>query len=884
MTETQPPDSTGRVQSPVPETFLSGRANDRPEDARSGWSLGALTGPLGAPLPGAGTTRPRTATAEPPSEASVELPLPDRPRPALRRLPVRSALTRAARGRPQAPPVHAARAEPADADARPGREREPGHEREASERPGGSTETPAQPSTNRSTGTGAGANVNASTSAPANTAVSTDRGGDAPARADTSQEDVSLPLPLPAEDRRRLLEGTHHAPHAHLGAHTTPHGGVRFRVLRPDARAVTVLAEAEGLRVPLHDEGDGFFAGEVPGGRVPQYELLVRSAERPGDQEVRVLDPYGFSPALGELDLRLFSEGRHAFLWRALGARTMTHHGATGTRFTLWAPDARGVRVVGDFNGWEGTAAAMRSLGPSGVWELFLPGVGDGAVYQFEIAEDDGSLVRQADPMARAAQVPPGESSVVHTPAHRWQDGEWLDRRSAGNAAASPLSVYELHLPSWRPGLSYRELAGQLPPYIKDLGFTHVELMRCPERPSDGRTLDGRLTGAFTPDPRPGGPDDFRFLVDALHRAGVGVLMDWEPAHVPQEPGRPEVRSFLVADAVHRCEEFHIDGLRMGTAGPMLRTSGADAAALLQEINSTLRRRCPGVITVAGECRGWDGVTRETHHVGENGLGGLGFGFVWDTDWARGTLDYAASLPEHRSQRREGMTSAMAHAYAENHLLPVSQEELARGKRSLVSTMSGDRWQRLANVRAYLGCMWAHPGKQLLFMGQEFAQTAEWSQEHGPDWWLLDPANDAAADHRGVRELVRDLNDRYARTAALWQLDTDPAGFSWVEDASGGSAAAGGENVFAFLRFDAEGRPLLAVSNFSPHTLPAHRLGVPTAGTSWREVLNTDEERYGGGGVRNCAPLLAGCVPAHGRPASITPALPPLSTLWLRPV
>lgn len=875
MTETQPPDSTGRVQSPVPDTFLSGRTNDQPEHARSGWSLGALTGPLGAPLPGAGAARTRaSAAAEPPSAATVELPLPGRPRPAIRRLPVRSALARAAHGRPAPPPGCSARAEPANADAARGSREgeEPGDGTGGSK--SGSTDTAAEPS----------ASASESTNPPASTVTATDTSVEAPAGADIARGDVRVPPPLPAEDRGRLLNGTHHDPHAHLGAHTTSHGGIRFRALRPDARAVTVLDEAEGLRLPLHDEGDGFFAGEVPGSRVPEYELLVQYGERPGERDVRVLDPYGFGPALGELDLRLFSEGRHAFLWRALGARTMTHRGATGTRFTLWAPDAHGVRVVGDFNRWDGTAAPMRSLGPSGVWELFLPGVGDGAVYQFEVAGDDGSLVRHTDPMARAAQVPPGDGSVVHTPAHRWQDGEWLDRRSAGNAPASPLSVYELHLPSWRPGLSYRELAGQLPPYVKDLGFTHVELMRCPERPSDGSALDGRLAGAFTPDPVPGGPDDFRFLVDALHRAGIGVLMDWEPAHVPQEPGRPELRSFLVADAVHRCEEFHIDGLRMGTAGSMLRTSGADAVSLLQQINTTLRRRCPGVITVAGECRGWDGVTRETHHVGESGFGGLGFSFVWDTDWAQGTLDYAASLPEHRSHRREGMTSAMAHAYAENHLLPVSQEELARGKRSLVSTMSGDRWQRLANLRAYLGCMWAHPGKQLLFMGQEFAQAAEWSQEHGPDWWLLDPANDAAADHRGVRELVRDLNDRYARTAALWQLDTDPAGFSWVEDASGGSAAAHGENVFAFLRFDAERRPLLAVANFSPQVRPAHRLGVPAAGTSWREVLNTDEERYGGSGLSNSAPLPAGCVPAHGLPASITPSLPPLSTVWLRPV
>ncbi|WP_344534505.1 1,4-alpha-glucan branching enzyme [Streptomyces albiaxialis] len=727
---------------------------------------------------------------------------------------------------------------------------------------------------------------------------------------------------LPGGDRERLLTGTHHDPHALLGAHPV-RGGVLFRTLRPYAKGVTVVGK--GLRAELYDEEDGFFAAVLPLNAIPGYELLVRYGDEPGTDDVRTADPYRFLPALGDLDLHLITEGRHEQLWRALGAHPMTHEGVAGTRFTVWAPNARGVRVAGSFNYWDATACPMRSLGSSGVWEVFLPGVEEGALYKFDVARPDGSHTLRADPMARAAECPPASASVVHTSHHVWSDQEWTARRAQAAPHSEPLSVYEVHLPSWRPGLSYRELAEQLPAYVTDLGFTHVELMPVAEHPFGG-SWGYQVTGFYAPTARLGGPDDFKFLVDALHRAGIGVLMDWVPAHFPKDDwalaafdgtplyehadparaehpdwgtlefdfGRREVRNFLVANAVYWCEEFHIDGLRVDAVASMLyldysREEGEwtpnehggrenlDAVAFLQEMNATVYRRCPGVITVAEESTAWDGVTRATHHVGEGGFGGLGFGFKWNMGWMHDSLTYMTKEPVHRKFHHGDMTFSMVYAYSENYVLPISHDEVVHGKRSLVSKMPGDWWQRRANHRAYLGFMWAHPGKQLLFMGQEFAQGAEWAEGHGPDWWLLDPSYSAEADHRGVRDLVRDLNAGYRARPALWDQDTRPEGFAWV------AGDASDDNTLAFLRFAADGSPLLSVSNFSPVVREEYRLGVPAEWTSWREVLNTDEERYGGGGVHNPEALKAEPVPAHGRPHSLAPTLPPLATVWLTP-
>ncbi|MFJ6292294.1 1,4-alpha-glucan branching enzyme [Streptomyces griseoviridis] len=718
---------------------------------------------------------------------------------------------------------------------------------------------------------------------------------------------------LAPDDRDRLLGGRHHDPHALLGAHQVP-DGIVFRALRPYARTVSVVVD--GLRRPLLPEGDGLFSGVLPLAAIPAYTLLVAYAD--GEHETQ--DPYRFLPALGEVDLHLVREGRHEQLWKALGAEPIVHQGVAGTRFTVWAPNARGVRVTGDFTCWDGTALPMRSLGSAGVWELFVPGIGEGAHYKFEITSRHGGRFLKADPMARATEVPPATASVVTAAHHKWRDQEWMARRGAVPVHEAPLSVYEVHLPSWKPGLTYRQLADELPAYVRDLGFTHVELMPVAEHPFGG-SWGYQVTGFYAPTSRLGTPDDFRYLVDALHRAGVGVILDWVPAHFPKddwalarfdgeplyEPGdsrraehpdwgtlefdfgRTEVRNFLVANAVYWCEEFHIDGLRVDAVASMLyldysRDSGQwtpnvhggredlDAVAFLQEMNATVYRRAPGVMTLAEESTAWDGVTRPTDS------GGLGFGLKWNMGWMHDSLEYMAHEPVHRKYHHHEMTFSMIYAYSENYILPISHDEVVHGKRSLVSKMPGDWWQRRADLRAYLAHMWAHPGKQLLFMGQEFAQGAEWSEAHGPDWWLLDPAYGAEVDHRGVRDLVRDLNTLYTATPALWQRDTDPSGFQWI------TGDAADDNVFAYLRLDAAGDPLLAVCHFSPVVRHDYRVGVPDTVAGWREVLNTDAERYGGSGVTTgsgtLTPRPRG---AHGRPASLRLTLPPLATVWLRP-
>ncbi|WP_394430278.1 1,4-alpha-glucan branching enzyme [Streptomyces sp. SGAir0957] len=733
---------------------------------------------------------------------------------------------------------------------------------------------------------------------------------------------------VPESDRERLLSATHHDPHSVLGAH--PVGtGVAFRAWRPYAEKVTVTTP-EGLRTDLHDDGDGFFSALLPAEAA--WSAPASPASSPytleityGETVQRIADAYSLLPSVGELDLHLIGEGRHEQLWTALGARPMEHQGIQGTRFTVWAPNARGVRVVGGFNFWDGAAHSMRSLGSTGIWELFVPDIGEGELYKYEITRPDGSKTQRADPLATRTETPPANSSVVHASHHVWHDDEWLRSRGDRPAHEAPFSVYEIHLPSWRPGLTYRQLAEQLPGYVADLGFTHVELMPVAEHPFGG-SWGYQVTGFYAPTARLGTPDDFKFLVDALHQAGIGVLMDWVPAHFPRDDwalaefdgrplyehedplraahpdwgtlefdyGRKEVRNFLVANALYWCEEFHIDGLRVDAVASMLyldysREDGQwtpnqhggrenlDAVSFLQEMNATLYRRVPGVVTVAEESTAWDGVTRATHHIGPGGFGGLGFGLKWNMGWMHDSLDYLAHEPVHRKYHHHEMTFSMVYAYSENYVLPISHDEVVHGKKSLVSKMPGDWWQQRATHRAYLGFMWAHPGKQLLFMGQEFAQGAEWSEASGPDWWLLDPAYGAEADHRGVRDLTRDLNAAYREAPALWERDTDPAGFAWIA----GDAVE--DNVFAFLRYAADGSPLLAVSNFSPVVRHEYRLGVPGEVPAWHEVLNTDGARYGGGGVGNPEPVKPDDVGAHGRPASIRLTLPPLATVWLRP-
>ncbi|HEY8453690.1 MAG: 1,4-alpha-glucan branching protein GlgB [Micromonosporaceae bacterium] len=696
-----------------------------------------------------------------------------------------------------------------------------------------------------------------------------------------------------------LIAGEVHDPHAVLGAHPGPDATV-VRTLRRGARDVAVLVD--GARHPAHRvHPEGIFEAVVPG-HVLDYRVEVDGA--------RVDDPYRYPPTLGDLDLHLISEGRHERLWTALGAQVRDG----GTGFAVWAPNARGVRVVGDFTGWgPHDGWPMRSLGHSGVWEIFVPGVGPGQRYKYRILGRDGVWREKADPMARCTEPPPATASVVHRSTYRWRDGDWLARRATAHPYREPMSIYEVHLGSWRPGLSYREAGEQLAAYAVEMGFTHVELLPVMEHPFGG-SWGYQVTGYYAPTARFGDPDDFRAMVDRLHAAGVGVIVDWVPAHFPadewalgrfdgtalyehEDPrqgvhpdwgtlvfnyGRTEVRNFLVANALYWFEEFHVDGLRVDAVASMLyldysRPEGQwvpnpfggrenlDAVRFLQELNATVYREHPGVVMVAEESTAWPGVTHPTH------AGGLGFGFKWNMGWMHDTLAYLARDPVHRQWHHNQLTFSTVYAWSENYVLPISHDEVVHGKGSLLGKMPGDEWQKLATVRALLAYMWAHPGKQLLFMGCELADPWEWSQQRGVDWGLLRDPRRAA-----VQRLVRDLNLVYRDDPALWSRDTTPEGFSWIV------ADDAGHNTIAFERTGSDGSVLVCVVNFAGVPHEGYRLGLPREGV-WREVLNTDAEVYGGSGVGNLGAVTAGPEPAHGRPASAVLRIPPLGALWLRP-
>ena len=715
--------------------------------------------------------------------------------------------------------------------------------------------------------------------------------------------------PVDSSTLDALISGRFADPHSVLGPH--PHdGGVTVRTLRPMAESVVVTVGDQ--RFNLHHEHAGVFAGVLPFGEVPDYRLEVTysGSTTPTD------DPFRFLPTLGEMDLHLVGEGRHEQLWQVLGAHLRTYETltgpVTGTSFAVWAPNALGVRVVGDFNYWDGVGHPMRSLGSSGVWEIFVPDVGAGTRYKFQVLGRDEVWRQKADPMAFRTEMPPSTASVVNSTSHEWGDGEWMRSRAERAATAAPMSTYEVHLGSWRRGRSYRELADELVPYVKDLGFTHVEFLPVAEHPFGG-SWGYQVTSYFAPTARFGEPDDLKYLVDAFHQAGIGVIVDWVPAHFPKDEwalarfdgtplyehpdprrgeqpdwgtlvfdfGRREVRNFLVANAIYWLEEYHIDGLRVDAVASMLyldysREDGAwtpnihggrenlEAIAFLQEMNATVYKRVPGIVTIAEESTSWPGVSRPTH------VGGLGFGFKWNMGWMHDSLGYISREPIYRQYHHHQMTFSMMYAYTENFVLPISHDEVVHGKGSLLRKMPGDRWQQLANVRAYLAFMWAHPGKQLLFMGAEIGQESEWAEGRELDWWLLDHA-----EHSGVHRAVKDMNARYAESAAMWSQDTDPNGFAWVDanDASG--------NVFSFVRYGSDGSAMACIANFSAVPHENYRVGLPRPGR-WAEVLNTDAEHYGGSGVGNLGGVDAQSQEWHGQPASATLRLPPLGTLWLR--
>jgi 1,4-alpha-glucan branching enzyme len=612
--------------------------------------------------------------------------------------------------------------------------------------------------------------------------------------------------------------------------------------------------------------------------------------------------------ALGELDLYLIAEGRHEELWKALGSHVQRDPDGNllGTSFALWAPNARDVSLICDLNFWDRDTHRMWRIENTGIWQLFIADLAPGTKYKFAVHTNDGRWVDHADPLARATQIPPLTASIVEESNYQWSDQNWITERSKFESWRSAVSIYEVHLGSWRLGLNYRDLAVQLVAYLQETGFTHVEFLPVMEHPY-GPSWGYQVTSFFAPSSRFGSPDEFKFLVNALHDAGIGVILDWVPAHFPKDEwalakfdgtalyehadprlgehpdwgtlifnfGRNEVRNFIVASALYWLTEFHIDGLRVDAVASMLyldysRKEGEwvpnkfggrenlEAVQLLQEANSTAYRIHPGIMMIAEESTAWPGVTRSTDSDG------IGFGFKWNMGWMHDTLEYLQRDPIHRLHHHNEITFSILYAWSENFMLPLSHDEVVHGKGSLVNKFPGDRWQKLATLRALYGFMWAHPGKKLLFMGQEFAQNDEWSESAGLQWHLTQ-----YDEHSGVAKTIAQINSIYKSTPALFEKDTSPEGFSWLV---GNDAAS---NVLAFTRWAADGQPVVCITNFSPVPHEKYRLPMPKAG-SWREVLNTDDLAFGGSGVINQPVDLS-----EGCDLVITLRVAPLATLWL---
>jgi 1,4-alpha-glucan branching enzyme len=723
---------------------------------------------------------------------------------------------------------------------------------------------------------------------------------------------ASAPAPrgVFTEELTAIAAGVHQDPHRVLGAHLDG-DVVTFRTLRPMADEVVVVTPSG--EIPAAHEHDGVWVAVLESSSVPDYRLRVTY----GGVASTVDDPYRYIPTLGEMDLHLIAEGRHEELWTALGANVRRYSGpmgdVVGTSFAVWAPNARAVRVVGDFNHWQGATHAMRELGGSGVWELFVPGVAAGTVYKFEILAQDGSWRQKADPMAKGTELPPATASVVVESSHTWDDEAWIEQRTSGDPHQGPMSIYEVHLGSWRPGLGYRELADQLVEHVVEMGFTHVEFLPVAEHPFGG-SWGYQVSSYYAPTSRFGSPDDFRLLVDRLHQAGVGVIVDWVPAHFPKDEwalgrfdgtplyehpdpllgehpdwgtfvfdfGRNEVRNFLVANATYWLEEFHVDGLRVDAVASMLyldysRSHGQwrpnvhggrenlDAIAFIQEANATAYRRTPGILMIAEESTAWPGVTTPTSG------GGLGYGLKWNMGWMNDTLRYLAEEPINRRYHHNEITFSMVYAFSEKFILPLSHDEVVHGKGSLMHKMPGEHLQQAAGLRNLLTYQWTHPGKQLLFMGGEFGQTAEWSESRGLDWHLLEHAT-----HQGIARLVVDLNRFYRSEPALWALDGDPAGFEWIDSQDAG------HNVLSYIRRDGSGRSVVVAINFAGVTHESYRLGLPSGG-AWREVINTDADVYGGWGVGNLGKVEASAQPLHAQGWSASVRLPALGAIVLVP-
>jgi 1,4-alpha-glucan branching enzyme len=709
-----------------------------------------------------------------------------------------------------------------------------------------------------------------------------------------------------------LVRGELWDPHSLLGMHANDDGTATVRAWRPNAQTVVCLVDNQVAARLEQIHPAGLFEGvldEAP----ERYELEVTYA----DGAFTIKDPFSFPPILGDLDLHLIGEGKHHRLHDVLGAHPRTVGTVDGVSFAVWAPNARAIRIVGDFNSWDGRLHPMRSMGSSGVWEIFIPDVEHGAHYKFEIVTAEGKMILKTDPYAFWTEEPPRTAARVNTSDYAFKDTEWMTKRESEDHYRSPISVYEVHLGSWRrrsdgSPLTYREMAPLLADYARELGFTHVEFLPVAEHPFGG-SWGYQVSHYFAPTARFGTPDDFRFLVDTLHEEGIGVIVDWVPAHFPKDEwalarfdgtalyehldprlgehpdwgtlvfnfGRNEVRNFLISNALFWIENFHIDGLRVDAVASMLyldysREEGEwvpnrfggnenlDAIDFLRELNTVVHGEHPGVLMLAEESTAWAGVSRPVH------LGGLGFGFKWNMGWMHDTLNYFSKDSIYRRYHHNNLTFSLIYAFSENFILPLSHDEVVHGKGSLLNKMPGDRWQQMANLRALYAYMWAHPGKQLLFMGGEIAQDREWDHDTGLDWSLLD-----YGQHQGVQLLIGDLNRVYRATSALWDSDGDPNGFRWID------ANDADNNVISFYRSSADGQHhLVCIANLSPVPRYDFRVGVPRLG-DYTEVLNTDADTYGGSNVGNLGLVSAEAHPWHGLEHSAIVTLPPLAVVWL---
>ena len=721
----------------------------------------------------------------------------------------------------------------------------------------------------------------------------------------------TLPSFLTNDDVAALNSGTHRAPFEVLGSYKS--GNKRWIVtFQPDA--VAVVATVAGKQTVLHRIDGAVFAAAVPG---KSYTLTMHYD---GGGTFTTHDPFAFDPIITDYDQYLIGEGSHKQLWRVLGAHVTTHHKIDGVHFAVWAPNARRVSVVGDFNNWDGRRHPMRPAGQTGVWEVFLPQVGEGALYKYEIAGADGGVALKADPVGFGSQHPPEKASIVRDiGGYGWKDKSWMKARAARADRASPISIYEVHLGSWRRRyddggrpLSYKELARDLVGYVKYMGFTHIELMPVSEFPFDG-SWGYQPVGLFAPTIRFGPPHEFRDLIEAAHAADIGVLLDWVPGHFPTDAhglakfdgtalyehadpregfhqdwntliynyGRREVKNYLVANALYWMEEYHLDGLRVDAVASMLyrdysRKDGEwvpnkdggrenyEAIAFLQEMNIAVYGADPSIMTVAEESTSYPAVSQPVH------AGGLGFGYKWNMGWMNDTLRYMEKDPIYRQHDHHLMTFPIDWAFTENFILPISHDEVVHGKGSMIEKMPGTQWEKFANLRAYYAFMWAHPGKKLLFMGCEFAQQEEWNHNAELNWGAAEqPAN------KGLQQLVRDLNKVYRETLALHVNDCHANGFAWLSNDPA-------QSTIAFARYGAnDDAPVVVVCNFTPVERPNFRVGVPKQGF-WEEVLNTDAAIYGGGNRGNLGGRDAEDVAADGHAQSITLTLPPLSVVIMR--